>query len=80
MLCWQPACHTAGSHIRCKEPHKRAELMECDLHDALGQESLQEQLAWRKRGVSIALDIARGLVCESLLLCYMFSAWAHRST
>ena len=40
------------------------ELMQCDLYDALGQETLLEQLSWRKRGVQIALDIARGLSCE----------------
>ena len=40
------------------------ELMQCDLHAALGQASLLERLSWRKQGVHIALDIARGLSCE----------------
>ena len=40
------------------------ELMQCDLYDALGHRSLQARLAWRRQGVRIALDIARGLSCE----------------
>ena len=39
------------------------ELMECDLHAALGQDALLEPLSWRKKGMQIALDIAMGLSC-----------------
>ena len=39
------------------------ELLQCDLHDALGEEALSDQLAWRRRGRQIALDIAKGLSC-----------------
>lgn len=35
--------------------------MQCDLHAALAEEALQEQLSWRNQGHLIALDIARGL-------------------
>ena len=39
------------------------ELMQCDLHAALGQDALLEPLSWRKKGMQIALDIAMGLSC-----------------
>ena len=42
------------------------ELMECDLHAALGQESLHERLSWRRQGRQIAIDIATGLSCACL--------------
>ena len=40
------------------------ELMQCDLHAALGQHALLDQRSWRNQGILIALDIARGLSCE----------------
>ena len=39
--------------------------MQCDLHAALAEDALLDQLSWRKQGMLIALDIARGLSCES---------------
>ena len=42
------------------------ELLQCDLHFALGQERLMQQLHWRKWGRRIALDIASGMSCAHL--------------
>ena len=39
------------------------ELMQCDLYAALGRDSLLGQLSWRRGGILIALDVARGLSC-----------------
>ena len=47
------------------------ELLQCDLHDALGQESLVRQLAWRHRGHRVALDIATGMSCARHSACML---------
>ena len=59
--------HQAEGQTKREVPQENVfmvtELLQCDLHDALGQEALLEQLAWRRRGHQIALDIAKGLSC-----------------
>ena len=50
--------------------------MECDLHVALAHRTLHKHLIWRNRGITIALDIARGLTCDLCSTqCAVSSIW-----
>ena len=52
-----------GACLLAEDVMMVTELMQCDLYAALAEPSLQDRLSWRKHGMLLALDIARGLSC-----------------
>ena len=69
LCCWVPLARKASpcpGHVQgSSNCYMVTELMFCDLAHAVMEPGMSEQLAWRRWGHVIALDIASGLACEA---------------